>query len=371
MKIGLITYFIGFNYGGLLQAFATMEVLRMLGHDVTMIYYHQRWAKRRSWFRLDSWFSKNPVKTIERWKYNFQTPKYNYIFGKMIKFHKPLTRYYGSDLNYLINNPPIFDCYITGSDQVWNGHCQWNDYAAYFLPFAPEGAKRISYAASLGGRPFADADLSQIIELLKKYQFISCREKSSVEYLKSLGFPKVFWAPDPTLLLRADQYQKLLVEAKPCSPGLVFYVLRKTSKQFLELATLIAEQFPKATNIALEEFRIKNAKNILTSVPEFVQTIKDSQAVFTNSFHGVVFSIIFHKAFVFVKFGENNFAANDRLDSLLGELHLQERMIEEDTTMERVIKLLNTPVDWNKIDSKLDSIREHGLTFLRNALNSP
>jgi hypothetical protein len=46
-------------------------------------------------------------------------------------------------------------------------------------------------------------------------------------------------------------------------------------------------------------------------------------------------------------------------------------MIEENITQEQAIKLLNTPVDWNKIDSKLDSIREHGLTFLRNALNTP
>lgn len=370
MKIGLITYFIGFNYGGLLQAYATMEVLRFLGHDVTMIYYHQRWAVRRSWFRLDSWLSKSPKRMLERWKYNFNTPKYNYIFGQMLKFHKPLTKYYGSNLNKLKNDPPIFDCYITGSDQVWNGHCHWSDYAAYFLPFAPENAKRIAYAASLGGRPFADADLPKIIPLLKKYQFISCREKSGMKYLQTLGFTNTVWAPDPTLLLEADQYQKLLAEGKTISPGLVYYVLRKPSDNFIKLASNVAEMFQNVTNIALEDFRLKKAKNILATVPDFVKIIKNSEAVFTNSFHGVLFSIIFHRQFIYVRFGSDNMAANDRLECLLGELMLQDRMIEEDINPLNAVALLNTPINWDEVDPRIDQIRQRGYDFLEKALAS-
>lgn len=225
MKIGIITYWgAQTNYGQVLQCYALQNFLRMKGHDVFVIRYNRekdilptdilkKISKIFNPLFIVSYF----LRRLEQKKIDKDIYSHNRGFDDFRKkYIIQSSKEYESFLE-LRNNPPEADLYITGSDQVWN---YWNIpikryknvVHAFFLDFGGSNIKRISYAASWGITNLPQDYKKEIQPLIKRFDYISVREKSGIALCKQCGRENAEWVCDPTLLLCANEYRNLYKE---------------------------------------------------------------------------------------------------------------------------------------------------------------
>ena len=116
----------------------------------------------------------------------------------------------------------------------------------------------------------------------------------------------------------------------------------------------------KVVYISEKNLDIPNSVNLFGVGPEeFVSLIAHASLILTNSFHATVFSVLFHKPFRV--FATDKSGA--RMRDLLGNIGLSSRC--NDTICADDI----VPCDWDDVDSRLDSLREHSWAYLRRALS--
>ena len=152
MKIEVVTLHYIYNYGSLLQTYATQKKFESMGHKVETVDYVRPNAKDEKLID-DTVKNKNfgnPIKnktfvTLKR----FEKKKIKKVSKDFLDNYVHLTRHY-EDYEDLKNNPPIADVYCTGSDQTWNSEYNGGLLPAYYLDFAPKGKKKIGYAVSIG-----------------------------------------------------------------------------------------------------------------------------------------------------------------------------------------------------------------------------
>ena len=174
-SIGIITIHKINNYGSVLQAYALQKVCEDLGYEVEIIDYDfpNNFHQNNKYANVSD-TQPNEPKLIKA------------LFAKsLIKQHKGYLNL--SDKKYhqvedFTANPPSYDVYITGSDQLWSPrHC--NGDPAFMLYFAPDNALKISYAASIGSNAIPEELKKAYIELLSRYKHISGREYTGAAVL--------------------------------------------------------------------------------------------------------------------------------------------------------------------------------------------
>lgn len=328
MKIGLITIFHVPNNGALLQCYALSTYLKGLGHEV---------------FLYDVPF----FQSLE-WVHNL---KERIFSRKMLKFIRTYLPHYTSDLSTQA------DVYMVGSDQVWNPAIVMSQLGNYMLAFAPKGSKKVSYAASFGIDKLPDdINTDEVANLLKDFQYITVRETSGVLICENQLGVKVNHVLDPTFLLK--DYSEIIGNEsnRNESNNLVVYKLNYSYDWYLN-AKSIAEQL----GCKLKELngrRLKKSGDLHgfnvkdKSVREWLTAIANAKYVITDSFHGCVFSIIFGKRFVIVPGIKSR---STRLTSLLADLDLSDRIVNDFSDWKQV---LQTPIDYEKVNQKLDVLRE-------------
>ena len=161
---------------------------------------------------------------------------------------------------------------------------------------------------------------------------------------------------DPTLLLTVDDYKKLLGQPEKPSKILFAFIL-DTSAEKVGFLKKVADKF------GLELF-IKGANDDLQredSIEGWLSDIRDAAMVVTDSFHGSVFAIHFHRPFLSIV---NNKRGADRFTSLLGKLGLMDRLVNETTNIDGIT---NT-IDWEAVEEKLNAERNLSFGFIKNAL---
>lgn len=205
-----------------------------------------------------------------------------------------------SPVIYDINDAEKYDYYITGSDQVWNTSAYYVK-GPYFLDFAPDGAKRISYAASIG-LPVSSPALNKKLfeEYIPKFDHISLREKTHIPFISQFTDKEVCSVLDPTLLLKSDDYDELCKDASyPEGDYLFLYLLEhdNSTPLLINYANMISRKFNLKVVYSLPDIPERSFKNKAESFftygpKEFVSAIKHAKIVVTNSFHGTVFSTL-------------------------------------------------------------------------------
>ncbi len=182
-----------------------------------------------------------------------------------------------------------YDLLIAGSDQVWNPECTDSD-KTYLLDFVGDRNCKYSYAASLGNREFSPADDMEWINGIKDFREISVREQSAAQHLEKLGIGNVRVNSDPVVLLSEDEWKKIMSK-------------RLVSQKYVLVYTVLPDVnvMNAAKNYAIEHNckLISNKKSIEfilhNSPSDFLSWIYHAECVFTNSFHGTAFSVIFGK----------------------------------------------------------------------------
>lgn len=363
MRVGVITYCLGYNYGAMLQAYATIKAISALGHEVQLVNYHHPWSfglNSRDW---RNYVGRSPRVVVYKLRTLYRQRELRKRFSPMWTLW-PLTEYYGTDAEKLRKSPPKCDCYVTGSDQTWNTSYSRELFAPYFLDFGDDTIKRISYAASLGNVTFKEDDEAWIVGALKRYMAVSVREKGDVDYLKSLGVEGVVQMPDPTMIVSRSVYDELIAGEPHKKYSAVVYMLggkdREKEALISRMLTDNGILLNDTLNIELQSFHCKGATNKITTVAGWVDAIANAGIVVTNSFHAVVFSLIYGKPFVYVKFSGNKTKSNSRVESLLEGTPEQNRMIE----LTADIDLSPYMVEPN-FETILEGFRHKGNEYLR------
>ena len=368
MRIGVITVPFNNNYGGYLQSYALMTVLKNMGHSPTII---MRRHNKRS-IRLKSkllFLIKNVVKTIKdgrRYPYILNQETFFKYRGKdMLSFVnqniQPQTKYIYTTKDLQAECKDSFDGYIVGSDQVWRPIYVKGFISNFFLDFVKDpSAKRISYGASFGTSTpeYTDGEKSICGHLLGKFDAVSVREKGALEVIENFGWKvkNKQVVPDPTMLLPRTSYDKLIPTVNAQAKGRIFcYVLDKN-----ETNIHVIEKMRQSLQKPIYEIAdIQKGNAVLPSIETWLSAIRECDFVITDSYHGTVFSIIFNKPFLVCV---NKERGADRFVSLLETFGLENHTSLCQSGTEE-------PIDWENVNRILEEKRKEGLSFLEKALN--
>lgn len=350
MKIGILTFHWGTNYGAVLQAYALQKYLQIRGHDVEIINYAPH-SFRDTIFKC--FISKNPFVIFDN--------LIDYIKEKKIKkfrnnYLRQTQRYYTPE--QLLNNLPAMDVYIAGSDQVWNPYGLKNNRYLYFLPFTKEGVIKISFAASFGVTDYPSKLILNIGQLLKNFDGISVRETSGLHILDKVGIKGGTVMPDPTLLLNKNEYTKIIEGRYDRQKyDYFFYVLQKNQRTIQQIHSRLKRNYK---NKIAHTNKIRFAT---MGIENWLSHINNSRFVVTNSFHGVVFSIIFHKSFVVLPIEGNLKGMNDRIFTLLKKFDLVNRILMQDDER-NIDEILEKEINWNYVDEIKNNSTNEANIFL-------
>lgn len=355
MKIGIVTQPLHNNYGGLLQNFALQQVLKRLGHEPKTIDFVGRISLARYLLSTCKQLLISVLKCRRpQIRPYVAIPTFrNSIMTDFVNNHIDTTRIVHSYTKEIINEEH-FDTVITGSDQVWRPI--YNRYIEdMYLKFVPDSIKKIAYAASFGVDTweYNTTQTKRCAKYAKRLDAISVRESTGVALCKDYLGVDATCVLDPTILAGADAYKPLLKEKK--GPDYLFaYILDITPEKQAYVESMAKSKGLKAI--------IKSAdKNATLSVEDWLSMIANSSMVVTDSFHGTVFSILFHREFYSIV---NVARGGTRFASLLSPLGLEHRMgdVSQFTLTEP------SPTDWQQVDKILDKHRQYSMNFLTNAL---
>lgn len=301
------------NYGQVLQYYATQEYLSQRGHDVSVHisvpYQYPLWRRFAS--RIKSWIIKpkatsTPQVIDRRDSLSPEDRKKQEIFDqwkesierneklhprKFLQFKEKYFRMTKCPIEKLGNLK--LDACVVGSDQTWSWISGYN-----FLSWAPKGAKRISIAPSVGHKSFTEKDIESAKLYLADFDLVTVREDNGIDMCHKAGRKDVHKILDPTFLLSAHDYQKLEMPHGRTKPYLLLYLLGG------EIGIHVSEIYDFASKEGLDvvyvasQGREDEYPKCYAEVGEWLSLIRDAQYVFTNSFHGMAFSIIYHKQFL-------------------------------------------------------------------------
>lgn len=342
MKIGLLTYNNSANYGAVLQCYATCRILKELGHKVEIINVEQdKYSKMHDlvFFFKDRAFDK------------FQS-----------KFYAPKTKLYNT-VDELRNEKFDYDCIIVGSDQVWNPSISGHLCMAFFLDF-DENVKKISYASSFGIESWPkkyESITAAIKKSFSKFDSVSVREKTGKKILKEVFGVDAKLVVDPTLL--HENYREVVGEVK--ENGKIFsYLLNRRPKQLVK-AKEFASYLGQKPRMISTIYPYKGFKYVYPpSLETWIRDIGGARFVITDSFHGVVFSLIYRRNFIVIT-PDNGL--NSRIKDLLALVGINNRFYKETDTIP-YDEIVNDKIDYDKVHKKLAELREQSIHFLVNAL---
>lgn len=360
MKIAILTQPLRYNYGGILQNYALQTILKRQGHEVYTIDMHiDKPTYRRMGFYIKWFFRKiftnkqMPIsKPVSRRKFLKETRCLQEFISKNISRTEYVANY--KKLHKIVHHK--FDCYITGSDQVWLKKFK----TATFFGFLPENdpARRYAYAASFGDSSwrYSPELTEQCSRLAKKFTAISVRENSGVRLCKEhLGVDAVH-VLDPAMLLTAEDYSALTSGVKPAAKGkfIMTYIL-DMSEERKKIVDSIARQL----GLPVVSF-VSPDNSLVPPIEEWLTGFRDASFVITDSFHGTALSIVHNKPF-FSRLNTKRGA--DRFHSLLSLFALEDRLLYDNNSPEQIHP---EGIDYDRVNRLLDEERKKSMTFIEN-----
>ena len=351
-KIALLNFPLDNNFGGNLQRYALIKVLTDMGYEVEHLstqftFYDYRPLVKR-------------IKTWIKWllgmlpKGTYPMPIRKIRFDRGMRYVWPFYEKYIPHTQAIYDYDELktyqdYDIYIVGSDQVWRRSMSgFYPYTSMYFDFVEnKEAKKIAYGVSFGteNNELSADEIEQVKSLYKGFLAVSVREKSGLKLLEQYGCtdPQPQVVLDPTLLLERSVYDTLIANANTCAPkGDVFcYVLDMDDKKKSAIQNYAKEHSAKPYYGGIEQD--------LISIEQWLRNIRDAKYVLTDSYHGVLFSIIFNVPFKFLK---NERRGNERVSSIMSLLGIEENSVI---------------MDWKPINMHLHEQREKSLMFLKAA----
>ena len=355
-KFGIMTFHFSDNYGAVLQCYALRTAINSIP-DCTAEIINYNPGRKYAWYTDD----------ILQKKYLEKLDKY-YRFNRD---DNGITEEQFNNIAELEQEK--YDGFIVGSDQVWNTAFSFFN-TAYLLDFADSNKRKIAYAASVGLAVESPRLKRDVFEKnIPQFDYLSVREKTHKDFIGSFTDKNVEAVLDPTMLLESHNYDELIkdVEMEKSTEVegdyIFFYYLKHDNKT--PLACSFVNMLSRKYNLKVVHFYVDMPEHVFKNEDksfyfdgpkEFLWYIKHAKIVVTNSFHGTVFSILYHKPFYtyIVKSMES------RVVDLLSTLDVSDRIIRGYKPLGEV----TFDIDFESVEKKLAKEREKSLRFLREAL---
>ena len=268
-----------------------------------------------------------------------------------------------------------YDLMIAGSDVVWLQLPHQINAIKFFDFSMQKPFKRISYAASFGRDYIPKENIRYVRKYLKKFDAISVREHSSVAMLNSIGISEVSYCLDPTLLLMRNEWEQ--IEDKPAAVDndekyIFVYLLGQDVQQRKDIAAFSQKMGLKIVSIPNTLGKLAEADGALggtqisaCSIENWLWLIHHAQYMITDSFHGVVFSTIFHKKFVVLnRYSQSGYDINNRMLDYLREID----QLDKSITSGELANIKDLEWDYQRINSAIEVRRKSSVEFLDRAI---
>lgn len=338
MKIGILTFQNANSYGAVSQNFALQEAVKKIcGQDsvVEVINYDSPGMRLKE----------------------FQMENYREFCVRRLELSQEFT-------SAELKEEKKYDVIIVGSDQVWNPILTHYDNT-YFLDFVGADTVKVAYAASVGvNAGYFDKIKEPFSQYVPGFHAVSLREKSHIPFVQQYTELEVANTLDPTLLLHKEDYIEKL-ELKDSQEEYIFLYNIAHNPKLIDFANMVAKQYGyKVIAVTIyEDFCfVNNVKLVRNPSPEkWMEYIKNAKMVLTESFHGVMMSIIFKRPFyVYTKETYNVVRVLD----VLKMLGLEDRKLSAVTD----IRNLNFEINYDRVDEILEEKRSESINWLTESI---
>lgn len=368
MRIGIVTLaHNNDNFGGTLQAVALLRVLEDWGHNPFLCNVGPAsiWSRR--------WRFNHPLRRVQEWRrYRAFMPFWRAHFRLDPQGRHPFADY--------VKAPTAAEVYLCGSDQVWAPYhlgvrSAPGERDFFLLNFGDPTARRVAYAASLGGEDFPAEGLPEIRAALARLDAVGVREESAVATVAAAGRSDAQWVCDPVMLAEPTLWQQVARagedEAARLGPVAFcpFYKWptafpRERAFRLLTETLGCRVRIPFAMDGGLRGFW----RSCAVSPAGWLAALQQAPFVVTNSFHATLFAILFHRPFAVLEASGAHQAMNARFRALATRLGIAQRLVPAATDDAAFRELVQTPIDWAAIDARVAAWRSESRHFLCAAL---
>lgn len=371
MKVGILTFHFAHNYGAMLQAYGLSKYINSLGFDCSIVDYRLRyiyqWSEKynpisyyhaqredgfgmiRSLCRTLRYYPRLKQVKDERWKL-FEAFMHSYLpMGHRIYKH-----------NF---SAAGYDALIVGSDQIWNSELTDGLQDIYFLN-VDFGGRRIAYAAS-SGQASVVGDNEYLSHVLKKFDYLSCRESGLSTFCQKLLNRNITTVCDPIFLLEKDVWASLCTESIIKEKYILIYGFDENDL-FFETVKEVSEKMNlpivRIGNKPLPQLNVQT-HYVKAGPAEFLTLFNNSTFVITNTFHGVSTAMVFNKPFITVLPEKR---AN-RIVNVLSIANLNDRIIDD---LEEINSVVDSEIDYKAVKSNMNELIETSRKFIKDSLSN-
>ena len=350
--VGIATFHRSLNFGAVLQAYALQQTLKAHGVDSEFIDFRK--GEHISRDRT----LKSRLRRALLWVWDAPRRR---KFDRFVGEHLKTSKYFPTYREVQEHRFP-YRAVVCGSDQVWNPELTEATLPFFLLEFLPDTIARVAYAPSCGNKEAVQARAEEFRQALPRFAALSIRESEELELIGDFaGGREVRTCIDPTLLGGEALWEAVAVSPPEREPYMFFYSFGAPRE-----LTALAERIALARGLKIVHFhkgRHFNCANrrVQPGPEEFVSLVKNAECVLTNSFHGLVFSVIFEKEFLV----QNVKGRGARIRTLAAELGFEQRCIN-------AAEFAGTDIpdlDYGELKRRLERLRASSLEYLLEALH--
>lgn len=346
MKVATVTFHWATNYGALLQAHALQRFLETCGWETEIVDYRPGWTVL--------------LRALERVRHGrFSEFALEARLRRFRRDYLTVSRRTYRSNRSLRSAAFDHDVFISGSDQVLNEsfvrHAEVRPTLSYYLDFVPDDRVRVAYAVSFG-TDCLSADISKLVlPELRRFTAIGVRENTGKTIVEALGLPATL-VVDPTLLLTASHYEKMFADqVQERRSGVFPFILHHAQGTPESVIRHVRQRYSEVCREGSRQ----------AAVPEWLAAIRNAELVVTNSFHAVVFALLFHTPFISI--AVEGSGMNDRLATLLGAVGLQSRLVTAFNPQE-ISRLCEEVIDWVSVDEIVNRLSSESARFVHDAV---
>ena len=348
MKIGILTWYYGTNYGAKAQAYALQETLSTLGADVYMINY-----KGKEYQRVNL---RSCLDFKRQKKHPFRIAK---GLVKYTRFEAFTHKYYHetkSVANAFSIDDLGFDYIVLGSDAIFNiKHAFFNDI---YYGVGINRTKKITYAASCEYLSPSVTLTKDICNSLKKMHGLSVRDTATMELIENNTELKPIRVLDPTFLCDFNKFEL----SYKIETG---YILVYSFSEWNEFGNSVKE-FAKKHNkkiVAIGRYcDWADISYIDCSVEDWISFFRGASVVFTDSFHGVAFSLKNRKQIILCSRADKRAKIIDLLDTFNIEVGYFNNNESIDAYLQK------NYIDYDQVNSLYQEKINFSLKFLKRTI---
>lgn len=367
-RFGIVSYNIygNFtNYGSALQSWALYQVINKLGKG--------KWEAVLVDYCPDSLKDKDPLNPFKSmWDRDEESlhmcelsmPAIRKNYRKFVDFYKyhfnrTIYKYTSKNFNQVIKNEDL-DGFVCGSDTIFCVDEFGGFDDGYFANYECMKKKSVAYAASFGDTRIEENEYEILNSRLKNFKAIGLREEKMIPYTRTQVKVPVKRTIDPTILINFEEYQFITKERIENDPYLLLYA-RRYDPEMEKYAERLAKQNNwKIVEISLRATNAGKGHQMLyeAGVEEFLSLVKYADYVVTNSYHGLMFSVLFRKNFAVFSRESGNSKISEAIDLFGLNENLLTRCIEKQAVVN----------DYDRVYQRIEKARYSSLEFLKEEL---